>query len=151
MKKTTLLLVLLVSSLMGIAQDVLDIAPAQVSEVEGFNPAAKRVYAELSCEGQLFSTKVKVSIDFGQSTSWLSSMSESRLVDRNGKDIKFNSMIDALNYLAQFGWRFAQAYVVPRGTRDEVGGTTYWILYKDVDDYSQISEGFTTRRQQRGN
>ena len=151
MKKTTLLLVLLVSSLMGIAQDVLDIAPAQVSEVEGFNPAAKRVYAELSCEGQLLSTKVKVSIDFGQSTSWLSSMSESRLVDRNGKDIKFNSMIDALNYLAQFGWRFAQAYVVPRGTRDEVGGTTYWILYKDVDDYSQISEGFTTRRQQRGN
>ena len=151
MKKTTLLLVLLVSSLMGIAQDVLDIAPAQVSEVEGFNPAAKRVYAELSCEGQLFSTKVKVSIDFGQSTSWLSSMSESRLVDRNGKEIKFNSMIDALNYLTQFGWRFAQAYVVPRGTRDEVGGTTYWILYKDVDDYSQISEGFTTRRQQRGN
>ena len=151
MRKTTLLLVLLVSSLMGIAQDVLDIAPAQVSEVEGFNPAAKRVYAELSCEGQLFSTKVKVSIDFGQSTSWLSSMSESRLVDRNGKDIKFNSMIDALNYLTQFGWRFAQAYVVPRGTRDEVGGTTYWILYKDVDDYSQISEGFTTRRQQRGN
>ena len=151
MRKTTLLLVLLVSSLMGIAQDVLDIAPAQVSEVEGFNPAAKRVYAELSCEGQLFSTKVKVSIDFGQSTSWLSSMSESRLVDRNGKDIKFNSMIDALNYLAQFGWRFAQAYVVPRGTRDEVGGTTYWILYKDVDDYSQISEGFTTRSQQRGN
>ena len=151
MRKTALLLVLLVSSLMGIAQDVLDIAPAQVSEVEGFNPTAKRVYAELSCEGQLFSTKVKVSIDFGQSTSWLSSMSESRLVDRNGKDIKFNSMIDALNYLAQFGWRFAQAYVVPRGTRDEVGGTTYWILYKDVDDYSQISEGFTTRRQQRGN
>jgi hypothetical protein len=151
MRKTALLLVLLASSLMGIAQDVLDIAPAQVSEVEGFNPAAKRVYAELSCEGQLFSTKVKVSIDFGQSTSWLSSMSESRLVDRNGKDIKFNSMIDALNYLAQFGWRFAQAYVVPRGTRDEVGGTTYWILYKDVDDYSQISEGFTTRRQQRGN
>ena len=151
MRKTALLLVLLASSLMGIAQDVLDIAPAQVSEVEGFNPAAKRVYAELSCEGQLFSTKVKVSIDFGQSTSWLSSMSESRLVDRNGKDIKFNSMIDALNYLAQFGWRFAQAYVVPRGTRDEVGGTTYWILYKDVEDYSQISEGFTTRRQQRGN
>ena len=151
MKKTTLLLVLLVSSLMGIAQDVLDIAPAQVSEVEGFNPAAKRVYAQLSCEEQLFSTKVKVSIDFGQSTSWLFSMSESRLVDKNGKEIKFNSMIDALNYLTQFGWRFAQAYVVPRGTRDEVGGTTYWILYKDVDDYSQISEGFTTRRQQRGN
>ena len=151
MKKTTLLIVLLVTALMGFAQDVLDIAPAQITEVEGFNPAAKRVYAQLSCEGQLFSTKVKVSIDFGQSTSWLFSMSESRLVDKEGKEIKFNSMIDALNYLTQFGWRFAQAYVVPRGTRDDVGGTTYWILYKDVDNYSQITEGFTTRRQQRGN
>ncbi|MBQ9555027.1 MAG: hypothetical protein IJV05_02270 [Muribaculaceae bacterium] len=155
MKKTTLLFVLLVSAFMAFAQDALEVAPAQITEVEGFNPAAKRVYAQLSCEGQLFSTKVKVSIDFGQSTSWLTSMSDSRLVDRNGKEIKFNSMIDALNYLTQFGWRFAQAYVVPTGSGDKdsmsVGGTTYWILYKDVDDYSQITEGFTTKRQQRNN
>jgi hypothetical protein len=155
MKKITLLLVLMMGLGILNAQEMIEIAPAQVSDVEGFNPAAKRVYAQLSCEQQLFSTKVKVSIDFGQSTSWLSSMSESRLVDRNGKEIKFNSMIDALNYLTQFGWRFAQAYVVPTGSggRDNVsvGGTTYWILYKDVDDYSQITEGFTTKRQQRGN
>lgn len=140
---------------MGYAQDVLDIAPAQVNEVEGFNPAAKRVYAQLSYEEQLFSTKVKVSIDFGQSTSWLFSMSESRLVDKDGKEIKFNSMIDAMNYLTQFGWRFAQAYVVPKGSGGKdsmsVSGTTYWILYKDVDDYSQITEGFTTKRQRGGN
>ena len=156
MRKTALLLfTLLVSALMGYAQDVLDIAPAQVNEVEGFNPAAKRVYAQLSCEEQLFSTKVKVSIDFGQSTSWLFSMSESRLVDKDGKEIKFNSMIDAMNYLTQFGWRFAQAYVVPKGSGGKdsmsVSGTTYWILYKDVDDYSQITEGFTTKRQRGGN
>ncbi len=155
MKKTTILIALLVTALMGFAQDGVEVAPALVSEVEGFNPAAKRVYAQLSCEGQLFSTKVKVSIDFGQSTSWLSSMSESRLVDRNGKEIKFNSMIDALNYLTQFGWRFAQAYVVPTGSGGKdsmsVSGTTYWILYKDVDDYSQITEGFSTRSQHRNN
>lgn len=156
MRKTALLLfTLLVSAQMGYAQDVLDIAPAQVNEVEGFNPAAKRVYAQLSCEEQLFSTKVKVSIDFGQSTSWLFSMSESRLVDKDGKEIKFNSMIDAMNYLTQFGWRFAQAYVVPKGSGGKdsmsVSGTTYWILYKDVDDYSQITEGFTTKRQRGGN
>ena len=155
MRKIILLFVLMVGFGVAHAQDVVEVAPAQITEVEGFNPAAKRVYAQLSCEGQLFSTKVKVSIDFGQSTSWLTSMSESRLVDRNGKEIKFNSMIDALNYLTQFGRRFAQAYVVPTGSGSKdsmsVGGTTYWILYKDVDDYSQITEGFTTRRQQRGN
>lgn len=155
MRKIALLLVLMMGLGSIGAQDIIEVDPAQISEYEGFNPAAKRVYAQLSCEGQLFSTKVKVSIDFGQSTSWLTSMSESRLVDRNGKEIKFNSMIDALNYLTQFGWRFAQAYVVPNGSggRDNVsiGGTTYWILYKDVDDYSQITEGFTTKRQQRDN
>ena len=149
------LAVLLVSAMMGYAQEVIEVAPAQITEVEGFNPAAKRVYAQLSSEGQLFSTKVKVSIDFGQSTSWLSSMRESRLVDKDGKEIKFNSMIDALNYLTQFGWRFAQAYVVPNGSGSKdsmsVSGTTYWILYKDVDDYSQITEGFTTKRQLRSN
>lgn len=137
------------------AQEPIKLATAQLSEVDGVNPAAKRVYAQLSCEEQIFSTKVKVSIDFGQSTSWLTSMSESRLVDRDGKEIKFNSMIDALNYLTQFGWRFAQAYVVPSGSGGKdsmsINSKTYWILYKDVDDYSQITEGFTTRRQRGGN
>ena len=155
MKRITLFFVLMMAIVAVSAQEAYDVAPAQISEVEGFNPAAKRVYAQLSCEQQLFSSKVKVSIDFGQSTSWLTSMSDSRLVDRNGKEIKFNSMIDALNYLTQFGWRFAQAYVIPTssGSKDSIsiGGTTYWILYKDVDDYSQITEGFTTKRQQRGN
>ena len=137
------------------AQAPIELATAQVSEVNGFNPAARRVYAQLSSEEQIFSSKVKVSIDFGQSTSWLTSMSESRLVDKDGKEIKFNSMIDALNYLTQFGWRFAQAYVVPSGSGGKdsmsISSKTYWILYKDVDDYSQITEGFTTRRQLRGN
>ena len=155
MRKIILLFVLMMGLGVAHAQDVVEVAPAQITEVEGFNPAAKRVYAQLSCEEQLFSTKVKVSIDFGQSTSWLFSMSESRLVDKNGKEIKFNSMIDALNYLTQFGWRFAQAYVVPKGSGGKdsmsVSGTTYWILYKDVDDYSQITEGFTTKRQRGGN
>lgn len=129
------------------AQEITQLAPAQITEIESISPDTKRVYAQLSCEQQLFSSKVKVAIDFGQSTSWLTSMSESMLVDQNGKEIKFNSMIDAMNYLCQFGWRFAQAYVIPHGNKDSIGGNVYWILYKDVNDYSQITEGFTTRRQ----
>ncbi len=151
MKKMILSLALMLSSMATVAQEVIQVAPAQVSEVEGFNPASKRVYAELSASSRLFSSKVNVAIDFGQSTSWLGAMNESMIVDKNGKEIKFNSMIDAMNYLGQFGWKFAQAYVVPHGGKEDVGGTVYWILYKDVDDYSQITEGFITKRQQRGN
>ncbi len=150
MKKIILTLALIASSMTVIAQDAIQVPPAQVSEVEGFNPASKRVYALLSGSPQLFSSKVKVAIDFGQSTSWLGAMSESMIVDENGKEIKFNSMIDAMNYLGQFGWKFAQAYVVPHGDKGDMSGTVYWILYKDVDDYSQITEGFITKRQQRG-
>ena len=149
MKKIFLSLALMMSSMAIIAQDVIQVSPAQVSEIEGFNPASKRVYALLYGSPQLFSSKVKVAIDFGQSTSWLGAMSESMIVDENGKEIKFNSMIDAMNYLGQFGWKFAQAYVVPHGDEGDVNGIVYWILYKDVDDYSQITEGFTTKRQQR--
>lgn len=149
MKKIFLSLALMMSSMAIIAQDVIQVPPAQVSEIEGFNPASKRVYALLYGSPQLFSSKVKVAIDFGQSTSWLGAMSESMIVDENGKEIKFNSMIDAMNYLGQFGWKFAQAYVVPHGDKGDVNGIVYWILYKDVDDYSQITEGFTTKRQQR--
>lgn len=151
MKKMILSLALMLSSMATVAQEVIQVAPAQVSEVEDFNPASKRVYAELSASSRLFSSKVNVAIDFGQSTSWLGAMSESMIVDKNGKEIKFNSMIDAMNYLGQFGWKFAQAYVVPHGGKEDVGGTVHWILYKDVDDYSQITEGFITKRQQRGN
>ncbi len=151
MKKMILSLALMLSSMATVAQEVIQVAPAQVSEVEGFIPASKRVYAELSASSRLFSSKVNVAIDFGQSTSWLGAMSESMIVDKNGKEIKFNSMIDAMNYLGQFGWKFAQAYVVPHGGKEDVGGTVHWILYKDVDDYSQITEGFITKRQQRGN
>ncbi len=155
MKKIALLLLLIMTLGAANAQNANDVPPAQVMDAdEYYNPNGKRVYALLSESPQLFSSKVKVSIDFGQSTSWLGSMSESRLVDKNGKEIKFNSMIDAMNYMSQFGWRFAQAYVVPSGSGGKssdisVGGTVYWVLCKDVDDYSQISEGFTTKAQQR--
>ena len=150
MRKIILLFVLMMGLGVAHAQDVVEVAPAQITEVEGFNPASKRVYAELSASSRPFSTKVNVAIDFGQSTSWLGAMSESMIVDESGKEIKFDSMIDAMNYLGQFGWKFAQAYVVPYGDEGDISGTVYWILYKDVDDYSQITEGFMTKRQQRG-
>ncbi len=65
----------------------------------------RRVYCELlGMESGLFSTKVKIQVDFGQSRSLTS---DERLVDENGKPIKFNSMVDGLNYMGQFGWKFA--------------------------------------------
>lgn len=40
--------------------------------------------------------------------------------------LKFNSMIDALNYMSEQGWEFVQAYVTVEGDTS----TTHWILKK---------------------
>ena len=52
-----------------------------------------RVYCELLGSSKFLSTKVTVSVDFGQDGN----MWESKLVDENGKAMTFNSMVDAMN------------------------------------------------------
>ena len=69
---------------------------AQTEEVE---EGKKRVYCELVGTGNLLGNKMKVSVDFGQRVTWLS---DQQLVDENGKKIKFNSMVDAMNYMGRF-------------------------------------------------
>lgn len=90
--------------------------------------AEKRVYIELlGQQKNMFSTKVTVKVDFGQSKSiWKSN--DQRLVGEDGRYLNFNSMVDAMNYLGQFGWKFIQAYVVTTGNQN----VYHWLLYKDI-------------------
>lgn len=116
---------------------------------EAEQTSLRRVYAELVADQQVFSNKIKVDIDFGQATSWPSSGDQTKLVDSNGKDIKFNSIIEAMNYMSERGWQFVQAYVVPNGggKGSSVSGCVHWILYKDVTTDYQVTEGLLTRQQ----
>ena len=65
------------------------------------------------------------------------------LVDENGEKIVFNSMIDAMNYMGALGWNFVQAYAITMANAN----VYHYIMYKDIDDDSQITEGFTTKQQ----
>jgi len=47
-------------------------------------------------------------VDFGQEVKWYEARNP--LVDESGQSIKFNSMIDALNYMAKDDWHFVNAY-----------------------------------------
>lgn len=96
----------------------------------------KRVYCELVGTGKLFSTKVTVTVDFGQENK-----GNQHLVDKNGKSINFNSMVDAMNYMGQLGWKFEQAYVVTSGQQN----IYHWLLSKDIKEDERIDEGFTTK------
>lgn len=80
------------------------------------------VYCELVGTQGVFSSKVTVSIDFGQATGFFS---DKTLKDQNGKTIKFNSMVDALNYMGGQGWEFVQAFTI-----GEKGSFVYHYLMK---------------------
>lgn len=101
----------------------------------------QRVYAELLGTGTNFlnlNKNVKVSVDLGQ---FQSATKAYTLLDENGKDIKFNSMVAAMNYMGERGWKFIQAYVVTVSNQNVL----HWLLYKDVTDPSQIKEGLNVK------
>lgn len=97
-----------------------------------------RVYCELIGLGKFMSSKVVVTVDFGQDDhGW-----DARIVDEKGKSISFNSMVDAMNYMGKLGWEFEQAYVVTESKQN----VYHWLLGKDVSDNEVINEGFKTRK-----
>ena len=95
-----------------------------------------RTYCELLGMQNLLG-KTIVSVDFGQT----SFMRDNRLVDENGEVLKFNSMIDAMNYMGALGWDFEQAYVVTIGTGNSRQNVYHWLLSKP---YSEDGAGLKT-------
>lgn len=70
----------------------------------------KYVYALLMGYGSMLSFKVKIEVDFGQEVDYWSWNNQKILRDETGKAIRFNSMVDAMNYMGSLGWEFVQAY-----------------------------------------
>lgn len=104
-----------------------------------------KVYCEIIGFDRVFSNKMTVQIDFGQFSNYWST--DRDLLDENGKTIVFNSMLDAVNYLAERGWVFETVYTVQsidKGT----SGTLYrhWIMSKNVTSRDQIAEGLHFKR-----
>lgn len=86
--------------------------------------------------------KVNVQVDFGEKTSAWKGGNENFLVDDAGKRIKFNSMIDAMNYLAKFGWKFMDAYAISIGNKR----VYHWLMKKNIAYGEDASEGIKQKR-----
>ena len=111
------------------------------SSVASAEEPTQRVYAELLGTGTNFlnlNKNEKVSVDLGQ---FQSATKAYTLLDENGKDIKFNSMVASMNYMGERGWKFVQAYVVTVSNQNVL----HWLLYKDVTDPAQIKEGLNVK------
>jgi hypothetical protein len=66
-------------------------------------------YCKLVATGRLLSNKVTISIDYGEERSlW----KDTRLKNDEGKLVKFNTEIDAINYLGKQGWKLVNAYPI---------------------------------------
>ncbi len=101
-----------------------------------------QAYCEIVGTGNLTGTKVKIEIDFGQKVSWTGQKNQRTLVDEQGKKMEFNSMMDAVNYLAQFGWTLHSTYAISENKGLGAGGSVYhYILTKTVNNDEEIKEG----------
>ena len=102
------------------------------------------LYAEILGYSKLLSTKVSVTIDFGQNTTLFE---DTRLRDENGKVINFNSMVDAMNWMGAQGWEFVQAYTASEGDQS----VYHWLLklnlkYLTPEQVQEITSKFRTKR-----
>lgn len=75
---------------------------------------AKEQYCMVLATEKTFSNKVNITVDYGQATK-LFSFKDERMKDETGKVMSFNSVIDALNYMASQGWTFVNAYALSVG------------------------------------
>ncbi len=75
-------------------------------------------YVQIVGTAKLFSTKVKIQIDFGQSTKLFTKRKQTQVKDKNGKLVEFNSMIDALNFMSSNGYDFVSAYAITLGNQN---------------------------------
>ena len=66
-------------------------------------------YCQVIATPRLFSNKVTIDIDFGEEKSF---WNDERLRTYDGKLKKFNTIIDALNFMGREGWIFINAYPV---------------------------------------
>lgn len=98
-----------------------------------------KVYCTLQGnEKELKNNQVSLRIDYGQE-----SLKDNKLVDENGEEIKFNTMVSAMNYMSKLGWKYEGCY----NSKDQIwGGLIFmWILSKEVTSDDEITQGFQTK------
>jgi len=66
-------------------------------------------YCQVIATPRILSNKVTIDIDFGEEKSF---WRDNRLKTYEGKLRKFNTIIDALNFMGKDGWKFINAYPV---------------------------------------
>ena len=89
-------------------------------------------YCQVIATPKLLSNKVTIDIDFGEEKSF---WRDTRLKTDAGKLKKFNTVIDALNYMGREGWIFLNAYPVRMGETE-----IYHFAFKKQFSKSELQQ-----------
>ena len=134
----------LMAAVSGVSAQVYE-SLSVVTEECTTQPTTHSVYAELVGMGTFgFNKSITVNVDLGQ---YQSAAKNYTLLDEKGKAIKFNSMVAAMNYMGERGWKFVQVYTVRDSSGSEVN---HWLMYKEVSDESEIYDGIRVKNTDSG-
>ncbi len=115
--RTTLALILFFIGNMTYSQVIVE--DVNINEIENL------AYCQVVASGNMFSNKVKINIDYGQHEKKFGKTNSS-VKNKDGKAIKFNSVFDAINFMANNGWKLIDAYPL---TTDAFGGKKHVYHY----------------------
>ena len=109
------------------------------AQAQSVNQPGEKYPVYCSVKGYNFwgAGKVKVQLDLGNKSSNFES-----LLDENGKQIKFNTMMEVINYMAKRGWELDKVCFFTEGISKT--NVANYILKKYITDDQQIREGLNT-------
>jgi hypothetical protein len=80
---------------------------------------------------RFLSNKVTIFIDYGQSIQGGGRNNMEVINPQDGKRIRFNSVMHAVNYLIDNGWKYVEAMVLPsEGNASTTGGSTQYLFVR---------------------
>lgn len=100
------------------------------------NEGKRPVYCTIMGYNAFGFGKVKVQLDMGD-YAYHSSRSYDSLFDESGKKMKFNTMVEVLNYMGERGWRLVDSYPLTIGRSNVL----HYVMEKWIKDESERKEG----------
>lgn len=91
-------------------------------------------YCDLVATPRLLSNRVTIDIDYGEKKSvW----KDNRLKDEEGRVKKFNTVVDALNYMGNNGWSLVNAFPVSTGPNSYI---YHYVFRKSFSKSEAVQE-----------
>ena len=89
-------------------------------------------FCEMVATARVLSSKVTISVDFGEEAGIFK---DRRIKDDDGQAVKFNTLVDAMNYMGSQNWKLVNAFPITNGN----GAAVYHFYFKKEYDASDLA------------